>query len=179
MVLKFVGRVGRRQSERIVVEYFVRLEETVDFDDRVFGRIRCVYYVFLTTHAKVAPDSARFGFPAVCGAGHGTDHGNSVAAFETHYNYRSSHHRAYERRKERTVDQVGIMLTKDFFVELHHFDACDDKSFFLKPVDDLSDKRTLDCRWFENYKSLLHYKYVNKLCTCLKVSHFFGEGQGD
>ncbi len=39
---------------------------------------------------------------------------------------------------------MSIMFTKNFFIKLHHFDAGDNESFFLKAINDLSDESTLD-----------------------------------
>ena len=103
-----------------------------------------MHYVFLAAHAEVAADSAGSGVAAVCGAYHAAHYRDYVFAFKDHYNHRGGHHALHESGEERTVDKVSVVLAENSFVELHHFDACDDKAFALEAGDDVADEGALN-----------------------------------
>ena len=135
-----------------VAENFFRTEETRQFNGCRLGRVGRMDDVFLETHAIVAADGARSGQSSVGGAGqraHGR-HGVHAGQAERHDGGR--HHRVLHALEKGLRAQVGIVLTEDGVVELHHFHAADLQAFLLKDADDFAGQRALQRAGLQQYE---------------------------
>ena len=75
-----------------VIEDFLGLEESIQFDDSVLRRVGCVDDVFLETHTEVATDGAWSCLARVGAASHRSNSLDSVNAFIATAHNRRSHH---------------------------------------------------------------------------------------
>ena len=147
----------------MIIKNFFGTEESGHFDCSVFRAVGSVDDVFLSAHTEVAADSSGSGGTAVSSAGHSADNGYGVLTFEHHNDNGGCHHGFEERGEEGAVYKVCVMLAKELFGELHHFDAGYTESFTLETDKNVANKAARYRGRFENYKGLLHGRVLRRV----------------
>ena len=145
----FASSVDVGLCGRLVVEDLFRFEEACELDGSVGGGVAGVHDVLLVGHGVVTADGAGGCLASVGGARHGAHHLHGVETGDGESDDGRRHHGGGEGWEEGSVGKVGIVLTQDGLVELHHLDTGDAEPAAFETLDDFSDELPLHAAGFE------------------------------
>ena len=124
-----------------VVEDFLRLEEALDFHLSAFGGIGSVADVEHAVGAVVTADGAFVCLHGVGGPQDGAHAGDNTGTGKHQCHYRAGLHEVRQGREQglvinHEVDDVGVVLTQNGIVQLHHLHAAQAEAFAQKTLQD-------------------------------------------